>query len=442
MHKRLYEFLEFHNILFENQFGFRKKNSTIFALMEITERIKETIDNGKFGCGIFIDLKKAFDTANHKILLTKLEHYGVRGQLLKWFESYLTDRKQYVFYNGVSSDVKNISCGVPQGSVLGPLLFLLYINDLPNVSEKLKFFLFADDTNIYYESEDLQSMEKIVNEELKQLTLWLNVNRLALNISKTNFLIFHVYNKPLQYNVTLIMNKKAIMQKEHIKYLGVIIDCHLNWKQHILNISKKISRSIGIMYRLKEFMNTKMLLKIYYSLIYSHIVYGIQVWGSACDTELNKILTVQKKAVRLLTKNDHYPLIPGPLVSTNPLFKDLQILKVHDVFKLHVAKFIFSCLSFITPSIFFNWFILNHTLHNYNTVSNINVIMKNYFEIDHVVETNTLHVRGSRLVNYGAKLLKVAGPILWNSLPSDIRNSLSINSFKYSVKKYLIDQYT
>ena len=189
MHKRLYDFLDEHNILYEHQFGFRKFYSTAYSLIEITEQIKNTIDDGKYGCGIFIDLKKAFDTVNHKILLTKLEHYGIRGNILKWFDSYLSGRKQYVFYNGVSSDVAPFTCGVPQGSVLGPLLFLIYINDLPNISKKLSFFLFADDTNIYYESSNLKELELTVNKELKLLSLWLNLNRLALNVSKTNFVI-------------------------------------------------------------------------------------------------------------------------------------------------------------------------------------------------------------------------------------------------------------
>ena len=137
MHKRLYVFLEERNILFQNQFGFRKNNSTSFALINITEKIKETIDNKKYGCGIFIDLRKAFDTVNHEILLNKLEHYGIRGNALIWFKSYLENRKQYVSLNGECSESKYITCGVPQGSCLGPLLFLIYINDLPNISEVL-----------------------------------------------------------------------------------------------------------------------------------------------------------------------------------------------------------------------------------------------------------------------------------------------------------------
>ena len=273
MHKRLYHFLELHSVLFENQFGFRKNNSTSYALMEITEHIKESIDKGKFGCGIYIDLRKAFDTVNHSILLKKMEHYGVRGVLLEWFKSYF----QYVFYNGESSDLKPISCGVPQGSVLGPLLFLLYINDLPNVSTKMKFFLFVDDTNIYFEADDMLKVEKVVNNELKKLYLWLNVNRLSLNVSKTNYIIFHPYNKPLKKHITIKMNKKAIIEKYHIKYLGVIIDSHLNWKQHILSITKKMSRCIGIMCKLRHFVNKNMIKNIYYSLLYPHLVYAIPV---------------------------------------------------------------------------------------------------------------------------------------------------------------------
>ena len=111
MHKRLYDFLDEHDILYEHQFGFRKFYSTGYSLIEITEKIKNTIDTGKYGCGIFIDLKKAFDTVNHKILLTKLDHYGIRGNILKWFDSYLSNRKQYVFYNGVSSDIASVTCG-------------------------------------------------------------------------------------------------------------------------------------------------------------------------------------------------------------------------------------------------------------------------------------------------------------------------------------------
>ena len=145
MHKRLYNFLMEHNILYQNQFGFRKNNSTVYALAQITEMIKVSIDNRKFGCGIFVDLRKAFDSVNHEI---KLEHYGIRDSMLKWFQSYLFDHKQFVTFNGVSSELLVNSCGVPPGSVLGPLLFLLYNNDLPNISKILNFYLFADDTNI------------------------------------------------------------------------------------------------------------------------------------------------------------------------------------------------------------------------------------------------------------------------------------------------------
>ena len=248
-----------------------------------------------YGCGIFIDLKKAFDTVNHEILITKMEHYGIRGVILKWFASYLSERKQFVYHNGETSSLKTISCGVPQGSVLGPLLFLLYVNDLPNISSKLIFYLFADDTNIYFECDDLKELEETINHELRQLKVWLNANRLALNVKKTNFVIFRTKSKPMNHNVTLKFGKKAITQKDHIKYLGVNLDENLDWSNHVAEISKKVSRGIGVMYRIRRYVDLSILKSIYYSLIYSHLLYAIEVWGNACDTLTEKILIFAKK---------------------------------------------------------------------------------------------------------------------------------------------------
>ena len=242
MHQRLYKFLESFEILYPLQFGFREKHSTSHALLSLTESIKQSIDSGKVGCGIFLDLQKAFDTVNHKILLDKLEHYGIRGNALKWFQSYLSGRTQYVTVNGHVSDPLPITCGVPQGSVLGPLLFLIYVNDLPNVSKVMQFYLFADDTSIYFDSDNLFNLQKIVNRELKKVRKWLEANRLALNIDKTNYVIFH---SPTN-NVRIKLGSKPISRVNSIKYLGVLIDSTLSWKPHIVELSKKLARTSGI----------------------------------------------------------------------------------------------------------------------------------------------------------------------------------------------------
>ena len=348
VHKRLYHFLEQQNILYHKQFGFRKNNSTTFALIEITEKIKETIDNHKYGCGIFIDLRKAFDTVNHSILLKKLEHYGIRGSTYKWFESYLTNRKQYVFLNGESSQIRNVTSGVPQGSVLGPLLFLLYINDLPNISKVLNFYLFADDTNIYYEAETPEKLERVINKELKHLHTWLIVNRLSLNIEKTNFVVFRPYNKPLKYNITLKIQKNAISEKNHVKYLGIMIDAGLTWQAHIDTISNKLSRAIGLLYKIRPYVNIQILKMLYYSLIFSHLNYAVEIWGSTHNIYLNQILILQKRAIRLLSHCDKR-LEDHSLQPSDPLFYKLQIHKIQDIFILRTSKFVFNCLIKVTP---------------------------------------------------------------------------------------------
>ena len=191
MYKRLYSFLDSCNILHPLQSDFREKHSTFHALISMTETIKETFDNSMFGCGEFIDLQKAFYTVNHSILLKRLEHYRIRGVGLDWFSSYLSNRKQYVSVNSATSDYLDIIYGVLQGSVLGPLLLLIYINDLPSISKVLSFYLFADDTNIYFSSHDLFFLLKIMNRELKKVKRWLDANQLGFDVDKTSFVIFH-----------------------------------------------------------------------------------------------------------------------------------------------------------------------------------------------------------------------------------------------------------
>ena len=224
MYTRLYKFLENSNLFYSKQFGFRSKHSTNHALISISENIKNSIDNGKFGCGIFLDIKKAFDTVNHNILLDKMEYYGVRENALKWFQSYLENRKQFVSVSGVSSEILDVKCGVPQGSVLGPLLFPIFINDLPEVSKKLKFYLFADDTNIYFESQNLNVIEKTVNTELRKVNRWLIINKLALSVEKSNIVLFHSASRVPSRTIKIKVGNKQIAEEKYVKFLGVLVD--------------------------------------------------------------------------------------------------------------------------------------------------------------------------------------------------------------------------
>ena len=184
MYKRLYTFLDYNNIIYDLRFGFKQQYSTSHALINITENIRNALDDGNIGCGVFVDLQKAFDIVDYQILLAKLNQYGIHGVSNDWLKSYLSNRNQYVFINGYESGLAAINCGFPQGSVLGPLLFLLYINDLNQAIKFCKVHHFADDTNPLCLSNSIKKLNKQVNADLKHLLNWLNANKISLNVKK------------------------------------------------------------------------------------------------------------------------------------------------------------------------------------------------------------------------------------------------------------------
>ena len=359
MYSRLYNFLTIYNCLSELQFGFRSQHSTSHALVCITEKIREALDTGNFACGIFIDLQKAFDTVDHHILVSKLEYYGIRGTVKNWFASYLVNRKQYVTLNGFRSTLNDIKFGVPQGSVLGPLLFLVYINDLSISVKNSTVHHFADDTNLLYINKSIQTLCNKINYDLKGVTDWLNSNRISLNINKTEFVIFRSPRNPITTEINIKLNgKRLLYPSKYIKYLGVLLDEHLSWKPHIDELIKKLNRSNSILSKIRYFVRKNTLRSLCFSLFSSHIGYCCQVWGQNGNYHLNKIHSLQRFALRII---DFRPFRSD----VSDLFRNLKIPLFQNLVRISNLLFVFDSLSFRLPISISNYFSQIRYVHSY-----------------------------------------------------------------------------
>ena len=331
---RMTNYLEDSNIFSDTQFGFRKNMGTETALLNYIDNIQNQLNNHKYTISVFMDLSKAFDVINHEILRVKLEHYGFRGNFLNFLMNFIKDRKYFVHVNGFNSEMKILNIGVPQGSTLGPLLFLIYINDMANCSNILFLTQFADDSTITYSSLNLEQAVITVERECNRVLDWLAANKLIINLSKTHLMLFTT--RPRPESIIILAKGQVIHEIKEIKFLGVILDNNLKWNSHIDYISKKISKSVSILKMLKFTFPSNVLKNIYFSLIYPYYTYCNLVWGSAVSTHLDILIKLQKKAVRSIGK-------VGYLDHTGPLFNDLKILQVHEIYNYNCAKFSYQC---------------------------------------------------------------------------------------------------
>lgn len=415
IYNRLLNYLNEHHILYSKQFGFRNKHSTNHALIQLIDQISNAINDNQFTLGIFLDFSKAFDTVNHKILLAKLEYYGISGLALSWFNSYLTNRKQFtVLTDNVQSDYSNIVCGVPQGSILGPLLFLIYINDLPNNSDILNTIIFADDTNLFHSHHDLNSLINIVNTELEKFSSWFKANRLSLNIKKTHFMIFHSRKKPINHSYPAInISGFTIERVTSTKFLGIILDDHLTWIPHIKHVALKVAKNIGVINKVKHIFPEKLLLSLYYTMVFPYLSYCNIAWASTFSTSLKKLVLLQKRIVRIITLSSY-------LAHTQPLFDQLKILNIFNINMFQIACFVFEFFGNNLPRCFGSFFTKNALIHNHNTRSN-----------------NNLHIHYTR-TTFSSFALRFRGPVVWNALPSKLKAPCDKSCFKRMLKQHLL----
>ena len=413
--KRLNAFIDKYNLLTDSQYGFRPKRSTSTALLELVEEIVKANDNRKYTIGVFIDLRKAFDTIDHVLLLRKLEKMGIRGTANHWLYSYLQNRKQYVSLGKYSSHLSTVLCGVPQGSVLGPLLFILYINDICNVSNLLKLILFADDTNLFRSGDNLEKLSREISVELSKLNVWFKVNKLSLNVAKTNFIVFS--GKKRVDGVRVTIDSKSLEQVDSTKFLGVIIDERLTWKQHICNMKTKLSKCIAILYKCNRLLETSSLRVLYCSLFLPYLNYCCEVWGTTFKSTTQCISILQKKAIRLICKENYR-------AHTSGLFYSLRLLKLEDLIKLKCAVVMFKVHNNQLPLNLQNKFSLVKDTEKYS------LRCQNKFKMNYVRTTRMSHC----ISTYGVKL--------YNSLPESITSKKNILSFKSNYVKFLLQYYS
>lgn len=411
LENRLSKYLHKFQVLSLSQFGFRQDYSTELALLSLTEKLKRAIDKGLYAGSVFIDFTKAFDTINHYILFLKLEAIGVTGPALMLIKNYLLNRSQVVSLSGFQSTPKVTNIGVPQGSILGPLLFIIYINDLPTSLTTSESLLYADDTTIINTDKCLRSLTQKLNNDLSSLTAWCFHNKLQINPTKTKFVVFHSHQREHNHIPPIFINQFAIEADEEATFLGIQLDRNLKFLSHIALLRRKMAYGIRVLLKARDIFSQPTLLSLYYAFIHSHLNYCITSWGNTYSSHLVFLQTMQNQSIRILTHSHHRCNAIALLQANN-------ILTVCDTFKYKLGILLYKQINNLLPV---------------SIIPPSNLVNTNLTRFAH--NRNLILPRVQN--NYGKQTIYFNGIHFWNTIPPAIKTSQSIGKFKKELKTFL-----
>ena len=408
------EYLMIHKFISVDQSAYIKHHSTLTSLHKVIDDFYDAIDNDELTGICFLDLSKCFDSINHTILLHKLTKYGVVGDAHNWFKNYLHNRSQYVCLNGTKSEESQIKIGVPQGSVLGPILFLLYVNDLSHEIKHSACNFYADDSMLYYSDCDHEVVNEKLQNDLQHVIKWLDKNRLCLNSKKSGVMSIKSGRNLLSRDLDIFLNNDKLDVNDHVKYLGVNIDNELAWSKHVNATYDKLSPKVNLLRRLSKILPKETLIYLYNSIIKPHFDYCLTVWGNCLEGDINKLQRLQNRIARIVSNNFDYNT-PGITI-----VHELKWFNIRELRDFKINCLMFKCLNNECP---------NYLSDKFNLCKDVNVYTTRS------TTGNNLCIPTFNKERCRRQAFSVKGPILFNELPGCVKDAPSFSSFKSRYKK-------